>query len=264
LALMMAKVWPGREVGGGIITSSRQLGTATKLPILGEVPMWRPVRDQSVAVEDRSSPERVEAFRRLRARMMHGDPLDVPASVVIVSAQPAEGRSSTACDLGMAIAAGGSSVMLVDANLRPSSSPGIAEYFGIHDDKGLFDIVTNDSPSAQVIWSCHSMLSVLPRGSTSIKEHLDAMSGSGRDTNPRLESSDLRKLLKELEAQCDVVIIDTPPLLASADGLILAGLASSVVLVVRRGRTALEDVRRVADDLRSVGARMGGILVTHR
>jgi Mrp family chromosome partitioning ATPase len=247
--------------------SVEQLATATGLQPLGEVPTWRRVREASVALRGHSSPERDEAFRRLRARLLSGEPPNLPASVLIVSARPREGRSSTACGLGMAIAAGGSSVLLVDADLRPPSSPGIAEYFGIRNEPGLFDLLTSDSDSdvAQgmwaYVWSCAPMLDVLPRGS--VQAHADAVgSSTGGDVGPRLESSNVGAILKDLEGSYDVVIIDTPPLLSRADGLIIASFASSAILVAKRGRTSLDDVRKAMDDLRSVGAAVRGALVT--
>jgi Mrp family chromosome partitioning ATPase len=251
--------------------SVEQLATATGLQPLGEVPTWRRVREASVALRGHSSPERDEAFRRLRARLLSGEPPNLPASVLIVSARPREGRSSTACGLGMAIAAGGSSVLLVDADLRPPSSPGIAEYFGIRNEPGLFDLLASDSDSdsdsdvAQgvwaYVWSCAPMLDVLPRGS--IQAHTDAVgSSAGGEVGPRLESSNVGAILKDLEGSYDVVIIDTPPLLSRADGLIIASFASSAILVAERGRTSLDDVRKAMDDLRSVDASVRGALVT--
>jgi Mrp family chromosome partitioning ATPase len=243
--------------------STAQIRTVTELPVLGEAPIWprgwrRPVTDAG-----RSSPERVEAFRRLRARLLNGDPPTIPASVAIVSARPGEGRTSTAVELGVTLAAAGSSVLIVDADLRLSSPPGIAEYFGINNDYGLFDVLSGKSEAAQVVWSCLPMLGVIPAGKGSIQGYVDAAHAwSSKAPRPRLESFDIAAVLKSLEAEYDVVLIDTPPLLSRADGLILASLASSTVLVVQRGETSLTDARKAADDLRSVGASVRGTLVT--
>jgi non-specific protein-tyrosine kinase len=244
--------------------SSAQIGTATGLPVLGEVRVWRRGWRTQPDGEHRSSPERVEAFRRLRARLLNGDPPSIPASVAIVSAQPHEGRTSTAVDLGIVLASAGSSVLIVDADMRLSSSPDIAEYFGISNESGLFDVISGKTEAAHSIWSCLPMLGVLPSGRGSIQGYLDVVraSSGGRAPPPRLESLDITATLKSLEAEYDVVIIDTPPLSSRADGLILASLARATVLVAQRGETSLTDVRKAVEDLRSVGASVRGTLVT--
>jgi len=244
--------------------SSAQVATVTELPLLGELPMRRrAVREANSAAGAYPSKERVEVFRRLRARLVHGHPPTVPVSLAIVSPRPGDGRTSTACELGMALAAAGSSVLLVDADLRPTSSSGITGYFGVPNESGLFDVLAEDVDPANVVWSCHSLLNLLPRGSGRIQAHLDAIASSGgREPGLRLESYDVAAALKDLETQYDVVIIDTPPFLSSADGLVVASLANSTILVVQRGRTSLDEVRRAAEDLQSVGASVRGVLVT--
>jgi non-specific protein-tyrosine kinase len=243
--------------------SSAQIGTAIDLPVLGEVALWRTTRRTPVTGAHHSSRERVEAFRRLRARLLNGDPPSIPASVAIVSARSREGRSSTAVDLGIALAAAGSSVLIVDADLRRRSSPGVAEYFGIENESGLFNMLTDDVEAALVIWSCLPMLGVLPSGKGSMQGYIDSVRASGgREAGPRLESLDITAVLKSLEVEYDVVIVDTPPLLSRADGLLLASLARSTILVAQRGETSLGDLRKAAEDLRSVGASVRGVLVT--
>jgi receptor protein-tyrosine kinase len=147
--------------------------------------------------------------------------------IVVTSARPGEGKTFTACNLALSIATERNRrVLLVDADvLRPS----VVKTLGFDADLGLVDFLINDQLElAEVLISTNiPSLTILPAGS---KHHLSA---------ELLASDNMRRLTGELSQryQDRIVIFDAPPLLATTEASILAGLMGQVVLVVESGKT---------------------------
>ena len=191
---------------------------------------------------------RAEAFRQLRTNLQFVDVDTPPRSIAITSSVPGEGKSTTACNLAIALAQAGVRVILVEADLR---RPRLAQYMGVEGAIGLTDVLIGRATLTDVIqpWGTDDRLRVLASGPT--------------PPNPSelLGSHQMRELLTRLEVSCDLVILDAPPTLPVTDAAILAKQVSGTVLVIRAGRTTKEQVTRALDSLRSVGAHVyGGVL----
>jgi tyrosine-protein kinase len=168
-------------------------------------------------------------------------------SLLVTSSVPREGTTAIACGLAIAMAETGSQVVLVDANLR---EPGVASYLALDATTGLADVLAGFTGVDEVLrdWGGGRM-KVLPAGYPAV------------DPGELLAAPALAQTIGVLEDRFDVVLIDAPPLLSTADAAVLSKLTSSTMLVVRAGRTRTEQVERAVAILHGVGARIvGGVL----
>ncbi|MCD7443351.1 polysaccharide biosynthesis tyrosine autokinase [Streptomyces lincolnensis] len=190
---------------------------------------------------------RGEALSRLRTRLRL--PHDgMPSSLLVTSAVHGEGKADTALDLAVDVARTDRRVVLVEADLR---RPRLAATLGLREAPGLTDVVTGRAPLSEAVQTWEAgRLSVLPGGTPTA------------DPAALLSSRYLRQLLRTLEADADLVVLDSPPLLPFADGAILAAEVEAVLLVVRAGRTRCGQVRGALESLAAVGARTLGAVVT--
>lgn len=188
-----------------------------------------------------------EAFRMLRTNLQFLG-LDKPLkSIAVTSAAPGEGKSTVAANLAVAFAQTGANVCLVDADLR---RPMVAKLFGLDNWQGLTKaIISQNSLETTVRSTDVPGLSVLTSGP--IPPNPAELLGSKRMGN----------LLADLEAQFDMVIVDTPPVLAVADAAVLAPKVGGMVLVVKAGASGRQQVVRAKEALTVVKANILGVVL---
>lgn len=190
---------------------------------------------------------RAEAFRQLRTNLQFVNVGKPPRSIVVTSSVPGEGKTTTTCNLAIALAQAGVRVVLVEGDLR---RPKVAEYLGIEGAIGVTDVLIGRASLADVVqpWGTGS-LRVLASGPT--------------PPNPSelLGSQEMQELLASLEAQSDLVLIDAPPLLPVTDAALLAKHATGSILVVRAAQTTKEQAGRALDILRAVDAHVYGAVL---
>ncbi len=212
----------------------------------------------------------VEAFRMLRTSLMWCEQGEEMKTLVVTSAAPGEGKTMTSANLSVTFAYDGLRVLLIDCDLRRPRlhglfqvprSPGLMElltpsYSNGSDVRGSlpFDAGSGRNDSGRAISDVVRPTSV--RG-------LSLLTCGALPTNPSglLSGVAMRVLLKELAKSYDLVILDTPPVLATADAGILASLADGVLLVVRAGQTDRVAAKRAHQQLVNVGARVVGTVL---
>ena len=196
------------------------------------------------------SPAARESFQTLRAALRYFNLDQDLKTVLITSATHAEGKTTVATNLAVALARDGEKVILVDADLRKPRAAvrvGAAGAYGI--EAVLVDGVSIDDALEEV-----------RDGEVSFQ-----VLGSSRPaTNPGmlLSSSRMEKLLSDLGERAEIVVIDTPPILAVSDAIPLLANVSGVVLVARVNQSSIEAIRRTQEVVESARGRTLGVVAT--
>lgn len=217
-----------------------------KLPLLGLVPA---VRGERVPVLTESVPHDFgEAFRSLRTSLVFTSGGESTRVIAVTSSQPLEGKTTTACNLAMALALGGSRVLLIDADMR---RPGLHKTIRLHNGLGLSHLLTGQSRVREVVQRTR-------------EPNLFVITAGRTPPNPSelLQSERMDHLLANLaRGPFDWVVIDTPPVLAVTDAVILAQKIGSVVFVVGSEMTRRVHAERALETLQSAKVRnIGAVL----
>jgi len=232
-----------REILDTRVKGPEDLHRATDATPLGIVVFDPECKSRPLAALDHSSP-RSEAFRTIRTNLQFVDVDNVPRLVVVTSAVPEEGKTTTACNLALAMAQSGLRVCLVEGDLR---RPRVAEYFEIDGTVGLANVLAGQITleEALVEWP-RGPLHILPSGTV--------------PPNPSemLGSKQMLTTLADLRKYFDAVIIDAAPLLLVSDAAILSSAADGAIIVVRHGKTTREQLDHAIQSLAQVDAHLLG------
>ena len=188
-----------------------------------------------------------ENYRRLRTSIQFSRPDTEVQTVMVTSSGPGEGKSVTSMNLALTMAQTGRRTVYVDADLRRSTGH---QMMGIAREPGLVDLLFEAYPLGLDRFSTAAdNLSVIPAGSTS--------------PNPSelLGSKKMSDFVARLRKEFDVVIIDTPPVLAVTDALLIAPQCDVTVLVASANETPWHALERSTESLREVGTRPAGIVL---
>jgi non-specific protein-tyrosine kinase len=202
-----------------------------------------------ISVSDPQSPI-AEAYRTLRTNLDFSS-LDHPLNTMVVtSAGPEEGKSTTLANLAVTTAQAGRKVVLVDCDLR---RPRLHELFGLSNEKGLTTMVVDDAAMQQP-----------PLQETGV-EGLHLLTSGPQPPNPveLLASRRMADVIELLAGQADVVFFDAPPVIAVTDAAVLASRVDGVLLVISAGSTKRDYVRQAQALLQKVNARVVGTVLTN-
>lgn len=191
-----------------------------------------------------------EAFRALRTSLLLSQADHPPQVILMTSALPREGKTTAAVNLAVTLAQLGDKTLLVDADLR---KPGINRALSLVDGKhaGLSSYLAGVS-SLDLITVPHPAIT-----------NLDAIPTGPIPPNPAdlLSSRRLTELIAELRTRYKFVVIDSPPIMAATDAVILSVLVDGVLMVVRSGETPKEAFTRTRDLLVGVKCHMLGVVL---
>jgi succinoglycan biosynthesis transport protein ExoP len=168
--------------------------------------------------------------------------------LLLTSALPAEGKSTTAAALATSMAASGNRVLLLDADLR---SPTLHRIFDLEPAPGLAESVGSQSSLERAI-----------RQDRTTGVHFLAAGEAHVRPLGVLGSARLRSQLDLWRTQFDTILIDSPPILAAGDARMLAQLSDYVIVVVRWGSTSWSALRHALRALQESGARLAGVAVS--
>ena len=200
-----------------------------------------------ITITDPRSPV-AEAYRRLRTNLEFASLDSSLRTLLVTSAGPDEGKSTTLSNLAVSIAQAGRRVILVDGDLR---HPRLHELFGLDNRQGLTTVVGQASGDIPLQESGVNGLRVLAAGPLpDIPADLIA--------SPAVET-----LIATLREQADIVLFDAPPVVAVTDAAVLASKVDGVLLVINAGRTRREYAQRAKAVLAQVHARVVGAVLTN-
>ncbi len=231
------------------------------IPPLSRWPRSRFRRRQPapLAMLDQPTSPAAEAYRVLQARVSFlADQLGV-TSIMVTSAGPDEGKSTTAANLALALAGTERDVLLISADLR---RPRIHRLFGLPARTGLGEVLTGmrlDDPGGAPAESGAQIASEL----WSVTKHLWVLVSrpAPPEVTALLGSAAMRRLLEAQRQAFDFIILDCPPVLVAADALALAPLVDGVLVVADRPSTDRRTVVWLREQLEQVGARVLGAVL---
>jgi capsular exopolysaccharide synthesis family protein len=237
-----------REQLDNTVRSSTVLQRVASAPVLGQIPFDGDGRSAPLIVGAAGQSLRAEAVRKLRTNLRFVDIQEPSRIIAVTSATQGEGKTTTCCNLAIALAETGSRVLLVDADLR---RPKVAHYLGLESEVGLTDVLIGEVPVEDAVRSWGDKeLFVLASGA--VPPNPSELLGSRR----------MADLLRTLREWADIIIIDTPPLLSVTDGAVVAVQTDGAVLVTRSGKTTQAQVSAAVRALQAVAARILGSVLT--
>jgi capsular exopolysaccharide synthesis family protein len=228
------------------VRSAEDLELKTGLPVLGVIP---PVRNRGASIDlamiNEPRQPAAESYRALRTSVILSSEQGPPKSLLVTSTAPEEGKTATAVNLAVGLAQSGYAVLLVDADMR---KPRVDSIFGLSNEQGL---------STALQGAAH------PVPADVGVMNLKVLTAGPAPDNPSelLGSKRMDALLQELLAAYDTVVIDSPPFLTVADGLILARKVDAMLVIVRSERSTYDGVKRGLKALRDINVRPLGLVL---
>ena len=230
------------------IRSKSDIESLTELPIVGMIGKDpKSEKRPLIALKDPRNPL-VESFRTLRTNLSYLNVEDGSNTLLITSAGPNEGKTTTAVNLAIVMADSGARVALVDADLR---KPSVAKMLGIEGGAGLSDLLVGKAKFDEVLQQFgRKQLTVLPAGRI--------------PPNPSelLGYKAMGKVLDMLSEHFDYVIVDAPPALAVTDAAILSKKVGGTLLIAAAGKVRKQELSNVLESLETVDGKVLGIVVT--
>jgi capsular exopolysaccharide synthesis family protein len=235
----------GRELLNTRVRGRDDIERAGNAPLLGTIPLLRGEAPTAIV---RTAPHSssAEEFRRLRTNLEFADFDSKVKTVLVTSAVPGEGKSTTALNLALAMAERTRRVLLVDADLR---LPSIADYCQLDGSVGLTSVLRGAVAAVDAIQPWAGVLDVLPAGQVP------------PNPNQVLGSKAFADFLTEMASHYDFVVIDSSPVLPATDALTLSRLVDGVLVVTTVRKSRRQQLAKVLDALRVVSAPVLGVVL---
>lgn len=220
------------------------LGNVMRIPGIKEP------RDGLTALTQSRSPL-VEAYRVLRTNVQFSLVGNPSATILITSARPQAGKTTTLANLGVVTAQAGKRVILADADFR---RPTLHEFFQLPREPGFTDLLLQEDPDVEEFLRPTEVegLSILPSGS------------SPPNPSELLASPRVDQVIEDLKERADIVLFDSPPVLAVTDATVLATRVGGVLLVIDAGTTRSDTGRQGKEALAQVEANILGAVLNRQ
>ena len=254
------------------VRNSEEVQMISTLPVIGIVPLGKssyknaPRRAHSLKApaaelpaanstpveiisQSRPRSEIAEAYRSLRTSILLSAAGKPPQVILVTSALPEEGKTTTSVNTAIVLAQRGARVLLVDADLR---RPSIHKAMGLPSSLGLSGALTHPDESFEnVIVPSPTVpnLYVIPAGP--IPPYPAELLGSNA----------MRTFLEKAKSQFDHIIVDSTPVLSVTDAVVLSVEVDGVLVVIRSGQTTKRALRRIGEIFNQVNARVIGVVL---
>ncbi|MFT8323477.1 MAG: CpsD/CapB family tyrosine-protein kinase [Bacillus sp. (in: firmicutes)] len=191
-----------------------------------------------------------EQYRTIRTNILFSSVDEEIRTIMVTSASPGEGKSTTAANLAVVFAQQGKTVLLVDADLR---KPTVHYTFNMLNTTGLTSVLTNQVPLMEAVHTNEEKnLYILPSGPV--------------PPNPSelLGSRAMQHFMEKALEEYDIVLFDTPPVLAVTDAQILANVCDGSVLVVSSGHTEKDALVKTKELLAGSNGKILGVVLNNK
>jgi capsular exopolysaccharide synthesis family protein len=189
-----------------------------------------------------------EAYNSLRGSLLYSTPTGLPRILLVTSAQPGEGKTTSSSAIAAGFARMGKRTVLLDADMR---RPSLHRQFGLPNEQGLSTLLTSSRPLAEL---------ALPSG----QDNLSLVLAGPVPPSPTelLSTTRIEEVLREAAKAFDVVVIDSPPVLGLADSPLMGGLVDGVVFVVEADRSRRGSLKASLRRLRAMRPLILGAVLT--
>jgi capsular exopolysaccharide synthesis family protein len=193
-----------------------------------------------------------ESYRQLRTSVLLSTAGRAPKTLLVTSSLPGEGKTTTAVNTAISLAQTGSSVVIIDADMR---RPRLRSIFNLAEREGLSSILSSEMTEEK-------MLETIKLDEAS---GLHVLTAGPIPPNPAelLGSDQMRKLIAALSSKFTHIVIDSPPISSFTDGVLIASVVDGVLLVVHGGKSSRNVVRRSRQLLLDVGAKIFGVVLNN-
>ena len=193
-----------------------------------------------------------ESYRHLRTSVLLSTAGRAPRSLLVTSSLPGEGKTTTAVNTAVSLAQTGTSVVIIDADMR---RPRLRSIFGLSDRAGLSSILSSELSEAELL----ATVSQVPING------LHVLTAGPIPPNPAelLGSDQMRRLMIILQSKFNHVVVDSPPVSSFTDGVLISSMVDGVLLVVHGGKSSRHVVKRSRQLLQDVGAKIFGVVLNN-
>lgn len=230
------------------VKDRREIESISGKSLVGTIPFDKERKTHpAVDFQDLGQSSSAEAFRELRTNLQFLEVDHPPRVIVVTSAIPSEGKTTTAVNLAISLAEAGHHVVLVEGDLR---RPRISKYMGLIGSVGLSTVLAGQAKVDEVLQPTRY-------------EGLQALASGPLPPNPSelLGSEASRALMVELRSKFDYVIVDGAPLLPVTDSAVLTTHSDGALLVTRYGHTKSNELSRAIGNLETIGAHVLGVVL---
>jgi capsular exopolysaccharide synthesis family protein len=229
------------------IKSPEDVDAKLGVPLLGAIPILGKGMSANEALADPRSAVS-EAYYSVRTALQFSTSEGVPPNLLITSARPSEGKSTTAMALAQNFARLGLKTLLIDSDLR---NPSLHKVLGRHNSAGLSNLLTNSQQLSELMQATDD-------------PNLFFLACGPLPPNPAelLAGNRVRQVLQEVNEAFDQVIIDGPPVMGLADAPLLASVAGGTVMVIAANSTRRGLARAAVKRLQLSHARLLGAVLT--
>ncbi len=261
------------EVTDKRIRQSNEITTRVEKPILASIPAYRARDGQLETLLNPAGPGS-EAFRVLKTNLSYMEPDSEIKSIMISSAEPNDGKSTTVANLAITLARGGKKIIVIEGDLR---RPVLADYLDLNNSSGITNIISGNSnlrESLQIIEAQELSNQNLINDSVETNQLFGGLNGtkpiycvtSGPlPPNPGeiVASEKMSTIIADAAKYADLVLVDAPPLIAAADATSIAARVDAAILVVKLDATAKKSLGAINDFIATVPCKVLGLVVTN-
>jgi polysaccharide biosynthesis transport protein len=228
--------------------TGEQFEKIVQVPVLGLEPALFSGESPQHVVVARPVSSYSESIRSIRTALRYSDVDNPPKVVMVTSSLPDEGKTVFALSLARSAAKSGSKVLLIDCDLR---RPSIAKQFNVNPKPGLLALFDENAEKSKII-------------------NIDAESGlqfitvQSGTPNPQdlLGSKHMKALIDVMRNRYDLIVLDTPPLLAVSDALVLSHAVDATIFLVRWAKTPRQVVMGAMKSFHTLGGKLAGVVLS--